>query len=30
MTIINTGPNDWKKWSDFMKAITQNFIDQFG
>ena len=30
MTIINTGPNDWKKWSDLMKAITQNFIDQFG
>ena len=30
MTIINTGPNDWKKWSDFMKAITQNFIDEFG
>ena len=30
MTIINTGPNDWKKWSDLMKAITQNFIDQVG
>ena len=30
MTIINTGPNDWKKWSDLMKAITQNFINQFG
>ena len=30
MTIINTGPNDWDKWSDLMKAITQNFIDQFG
>ena len=30
MTIINTGPNDWKKWSDLMKATIQNFIDQFG
>ena len=30
MTIINTGPNDWYKWSDLMKAVTQNFIDQFG
>ena len=30
MTIINTGPNDWGKWSDLMKATTQNFIDQFG
>ena len=30
MTIINTGPNDWDKWSDLMKAVTQNFIDQFG
>lgn len=30
MTIINTGPNDWKKWSDLMKATTQNLIDEFG
>ena len=30
MTILNTGPNDWKKWSDLMKATTQNFIDEFG
>lgn len=30
MTMINSGPNDWKKWSDLMKATTQNFIDQFG
>lgn len=30
MTMINTGPNDWKKWSDLMKATTQNFVDEFG
>ena len=24
------GPNNWKKWSDLMKAATQNFIDVFG
>ena len=26
----NMGPNNWKKWSDLMKAATQNFIDVFG
>ena len=30
LTIRNTGPNDWKKWSDLMKEATQNFIDVFG
>lgn len=30
MKMRNTGPNDWKKWSDLMKAATQNFIDEFG
>lgn len=30
LTIRNTGPNDWQKWSDLMKAATQNFIDFFG
>ena len=30
MTMINTGPNDWEKWSGLMKATTQNFIDEFG
>jgi len=30
MTMRNTGPNDWGKWSDLMKATTQNFIDVFG
>lgn len=30
MTMNNTGPNDWRKWSDLMKAATQNFIDVFG
>lgn len=30
MMMRNTGPNDWKKWSDLMKAATQNFIDVFG
>jgi xylan 1,4-beta-xylosidase len=30
MTMVNTGPKDWKKWSDLMKATTQNLIDVFG
>ena len=30
MSMINSGPNNWKKWSDLMKAATQNFIDKFG
>ncbi|OUU47893.1 MAG: hypothetical protein CBC28_05315 [Flavobacteriaceae bacterium TMED68] len=30
MSMINSGPNNWKKWSDLMKAATQNFIDEFG
>jgi xylan 1,4-beta-xylosidase len=30
MKMQNMGPNDWKKWSDLMKAATQNFIDVFG
>ncbi len=30
MTMRNTGPGDWGKWSDLMKAATQNFIDVFG
>jgi xylan 1,4-beta-xylosidase len=30
MTLRNTGPDDWKKWSGLMKAATQNFIDEFG
>ena len=30
MTMRNTGPSDWGKWSDLMKAATQNFIDVFG
>ena len=30
MTMTNTGPNDWEKWSSLMKAATQNFIDEFG
>jgi len=30
MIMRNTGPNDWAKWSDLMKAATQNFIDSFG
>jgi xylan 1,4-beta-xylosidase len=30
MTMRNTGPKDWKKWSDLMKAATQNFINEFG
>lgn len=30
MTMRNTGPNNWQKWSDLMKAATQNFIDVFG
>ena len=30
MKMKNIGPNNWKKWSDLMKAATQNFIDVFG
>ena len=30
MTMRNTGPNEWVKWSDLMKAATKNFIDEFG
>ncbi len=30
MIMKNMGPNDWKKWSDLMKAATRNFIDVFG
>ncbi|MCG6189945.1 GH39 family glycosyl hydrolase [Maribellus maritimus] len=30
MTMRNTGPRDWQKWSDLMKAATQNFINVFG
>ncbi|MFY0653180.1 MAG: hypothetical protein JXQ96_14155 [Cyclobacteriaceae bacterium] len=30
MTLRNTGPSDWKKWSDLLKAITRNFIEKFG
>jgi xylan 1,4-beta-xylosidase len=30
MIMRNTGPTDWKKWSDLMKAATQNFMDVFG
>jgi len=30
MIMRNTGPNDWQKWSDLMKAATRNLIDQFG
>ena len=30
MTMRNTGPYDWVKWSDLMKAATKNFIDEFG
>ena len=30
MKMKNMGPNNWKKWSDLMKAATQNFIDVFG
>ena len=30
MTMVNTGPKDWKKWSDLMKTTTQNLIDVFG
>jgi xylan 1,4-beta-xylosidase len=30
MGMRNTGPKDWKKWSDLMKAATRNFIDVFG
>lgn len=30
MTLRNTGPSDWKKWSDLLKAATRNFIEEFG
>ena len=30
MKMKNMGPNNWKKWSELMKAATQNFIDVFG
>lgn len=30
MTMRNTGPNDWLKWSNLMKAATKNFINEFG
>ncbi len=30
MAMRNTGPNDWKKWSNLMKAATRNFIEVFG
>ena len=30
MKMKNMGPNNWRKWSDLMKAATQNFIDVFG
>ena len=30
MSMRNTGPNDWEKWSNLMKAATKNFIDLFG
>ncbi len=30
MAMRNTGPNDWDKWSDLMKAATRNFIEVFG
>ena len=30
MAMRNTGPNDWEKWSELMKAATRNFIDTFG
>lgn len=30
MSMRNTGPNDWEKWSNLMKAATQNFINVFG
>jgi xylan 1,4-beta-xylosidase len=30
MTLRNTGPNDWKKWSNLLKEATRNFIDEFG
>ncbi len=26
----HTGPRDWDRWSDLMKAATRNFIDTFG
>jgi len=30
MVMRNTGPNNWEKWSDLMKAASRNFIDTFG
>ena len=30
MAMRNTGPNDWDRWSDLMKAATRNFIEVFG
>jgi len=30
MVMRNTGPNDWEKWSDLMKAASRNFINTFG
>lgn len=30
MTMRNTGPSDWSKWSNLMKALTKNFEDKFG
>jgi xylan 1,4-beta-xylosidase len=30
MTLRNTGPSDWKKWSNLLKEATRNFIDEFG
>jgi xylan 1,4-beta-xylosidase len=30
MKMRNTGPRDWQKWSDLMKAATRNFIAEFG
>lgn len=30
MTMRNTGPSDWSKWSKLMKALTKNFEDEFG
>ena len=30
MEMSNAGPKDWIKWSALMKALTQNFIEEFG
>ncbi len=30
MRMKNIGPSDWQKWSDLMKAATENFIEVFG